>query len=66
MAYIPLEDILEKAQSRYKLVTLAAKRAAELNQGATALVKTDSKKPTSIALEEIRAGRITLKIKKKE
>lgn len=57
---------MDKTHSVYKLVTLAAKRAVELNQGAAALVKIDSKKPTTIALEEIRQGRVTIKTKKKE
>lgn len=65
MVCVPIEELLNKTESIYKLVTLAAKRAVELNQGASALVKTDSKKPTTIALEEIRQGRIGLKTKKK-
>lgn len=66
MVYMPIEELLEKTDSVYKLVILAAKRAVELNQGSSALVKIDSKKPTTIALEEIRQGRVALKTKKKE
>ncbi len=42
----------------YTLVLAMARRAAELNSGATALIKTASKKPSTIAMEEFRDGKV--------
>lgn len=62
--YVPIEPLLEKMGSIYKLVILAARRALELNEGAPRLVETDPKrKPGTIALEEIAAGKVFLKAK---
>lgn len=62
--YFPIEPLLEKVGSVYKLVILAARRALELNEGAPKLVETDLKhKPSTVALEEIAAGKVYLKIK---
>lgn len=58
MTYVPLEKMIEKNPSLYKLALVAAERANQLAQGAKPLVETDSKKPTTIALEEIAAGKV--------
>ncbi len=59
MAYIALEKILpEKNKSLYKSVLTAASRANELVQGAQPLVKTDSKKAATIALQEMVAKKV--------
>ena len=58
MAKIPLEDLLKRCPSIYKLAVVAAKRAKELAEGSPALVHSDSKKVTTIALQEIMQGRI--------
>ena len=59
MAYIALEKILpEKNKSLYKSVLVAAARANELAQGAQPLIKTDSKKVSTIALNEMVAKKI--------
>ena len=59
MAYVPLEKLLdEKEKSLYKLVLTAAARANELSQGSQPLVKTTSKKVSTVALEEIAAGKV--------
>ncbi|OGX17691.1 MAG: DNA-directed RNA polymerase subunit omega [Omnitrophica WOR_2 bacterium GWF2_63_9] len=42
----------------YKLVVIASKRAKGLAEGAPKFVEIDAKKVTSIALEEIRQGKI--------
>ena len=55
----PNPDKLEKTGSRYGLVTLAAKRAKQIKNGANPLVTTDSPNPLTIALEEIAAGKLT-------
>lgn len=57
---------MNKTNSMYKLVILASRRALELNEGSPKLVETDSKRVTTIALEEIRRGKVSIKHKKKE
>ena len=59
--YMEIEELVERCGSMYKLVILAAKRAKELADGAPPLVEFDHKKATSIALEEIRQGRVLYK-----
>lgn len=59
MPYIPLEKLVRKPDtSLYKLVLVAAARANELAQGAHPLVKCDSKKVSTITLEEIAADKV--------
>lgn len=60
-----MENLLDKTGSVYKLVMLASKRALELNEGSPKLVETESKKVCTIALDEIRDGKISIKEKKK-
>ena len=66
MSYMPQEQVLSIEGSIYKLTLLAAKRAVELSNGAPKLVETNSKKFSTIALEEISAGKVSYKIKKLE
>ena len=65
----PIEDLLERVDSKFTLVTLAAKRGRQINsyfnqlgEGLGAIVPPQvasvSRKPLSIALEEISAGKI--------
>lgn len=65
MAYVPLEKLMKKDTSLFKLILTAAARANELAQGAQPLVQPTSKKVSTIALEEIVAGKITYKEVKK-
>ena len=59
MTYIPLEKLVKKPEtSIYKLTLIAAARANELAQNAQPLIKTHSKKVSTIALEEIAAGKV--------
>ncbi len=53
------EGILKEGDSRYILVMLASKRARQIIEGEKPLIETDSKKPVSIAIKEILAGKIT-------
>ncbi len=62
---ISTEELLKKTGSVYKLVILASKRALELNENSPKLIETDSKKISTIALEEIQRGKIAIKDKKK-
>lgn len=64
MQAVPIDKLLDKTHSVYKLVILAAKRAIELSEGAQKLVDMPvDAKPASIAMEEIIEGKVTYKIK---
>ncbi|MBI3317524.1 MAG: DNA-directed RNA polymerase subunit omega [Candidatus Omnitrophica bacterium] len=65
---VPIEKLLEKTGgSVYKLVTVAALRAQEISEGSPALTETDpKKKPSLVALDEIVAGQVAFRPKKKE
>ena len=64
MSYVPLEKILKKDTSLYKLILTAAARANELAQGAQPLVSTTSKKVSTIVLEEIASGKVIYRDRK--
>jgi DNA-directed RNA polymerase subunit omega len=66
----PVEELLDRVDSKFTLVTLAAKRARQINsyfnqlgEGLGAIVPPQvtsvSRKPLSISLEEIAVGKIT-------
>src|ERR1700676_4804129 len=66
----PIETLLEKTTSKFTLVTLSSKRARQINSYFTQLgeglgaivppqVTSLPRKPLSIALEEIAAGKVT-------
>ena len=66
----PIESLLDKVDSKFTLVTLASKRARQINSYFNQLgeglgtivppqVTSVSRKPLSISLEEIAAGKIT-------
>jgi DNA-directed RNA polymerase subunit omega len=66
----PIEALLEKVDSKYTLVSLSAKRGREVNSYFNQLgeglgqivppqVASLSRKPLSISLDEISAGKIT-------
>src|SRR5437588_790541 len=66
----PVESLLDKVDSKFTLVTLAAKRGRQINSYFNQLgeglgtivppqVTSVSRKPLSISLEEIAAGKIT-------
>lgn len=54
-----LESLMKRVDSKYTLVTLAAKRARQLTNGDKPLVDVDTTKVVSIAMEEIDQGKIT-------
>ncbi len=62
---MPIDKLLDKTGSIYKLVILASRRALELTDGsASRLVDADPElKAQDIALKEILEGRITFKKK---
>lgn len=65
----PIEDLLDKVESKFTLVTLSARRARQINayfnqlgEGLGAVVPPQvtslARKPLSIAMEEIAAGKV--------
>ena len=65
----PIENLLDKVDSKFTLVTLSAKRGRQINsyfnqlgEGLGAIIPPQvtsvSRKPLSIALEEVAAGKI--------
>ncbi|MDD5680889.1 MAG: DNA-directed RNA polymerase subunit omega [Candidatus Omnitrophica bacterium] len=63
MSYIPIEDLLGKGESIYKLVLLAARRAIEVSDTGQRLVDISPKvKASTVALEEIKEGKVSYKI----
>jgi DNA-directed RNA polymerase subunit omega len=57
MSRITVEDCLEKVNSRFELVMLAAKRARQLFKGAKPLIQSDNREIV-VALREIAAGKV--------
>ena len=53
MLYPSINDLRTKADSKYTLVSLAAKRARDLIEGMPALTDIEIDKPVSIATAEI-------------
>ncbi len=62
MAQLPIEDLMEHVDSKYRLVIVAAKRAKQLNRGALPLVQPRNLKPTYQALEEVATGKLAYEI----
>ena len=58
MIYISDKELLEKAGGMYKLTQLISQRAKELNKGAKKLVEIDSANFITIALEELKQGKL--------
>lgn len=61
MSYFKIENLYDKTESLFKLVVVAAKRALEISNGAKKLVDIESTDPSTIALEEIKEGKVMLK-----
>ncbi|GAB6935859.1 MAG: DNA-directed RNA polymerase subunit omega [Calditerricola sp.] len=61
MLYPSIDKLMERINSKYTLVTVAAKRARQLKEREKPLVEEPySAKPVGVALEEIEAGRVTV------
>ncbi len=63
MLYPSIDEIRTKADSRYSIVILTAKRARDLTDGLAKLTDADTEKPVSIAANEIAEDLITYKRK---
>lgn len=59
MLYPSINKIRTKADSRYTLVVLAAKRSRDIIEGMPKLTEADVEKPVSIAANEIAEDLIT-------
>ncbi|MEE3452039.1 DNA-directed RNA polymerase subunit omega [Dialister sp.] len=65
MCFPSIDSLVKKVDSKYTLVTLAALRARELNDGQPALIPgVSNKKPVTIALEEVYNDKITYSFRK--
>lgn len=53
-----LDVLMDKVDSKYTMVVAAAKRARQLTDGAPPAVESKSKKPVTIALEELADGHL--------
>lgn len=58
MIYPSLDVLVDKVDSKYTLVVLAAKRAREIMNGEESLVDSKSNKPVTVALEEVAQGKV--------
>ncbi len=56
--FLPNDD----SQSVYRFILAAAKRARQLQGGARPTTVVDSRKPTRIAMEEVRLGSVAVEI----
>lgn len=65
MKHIRTQDLLEKVDSQFKLVTMAAKRVKSLSHGAQQLTKGKRSNLIDVALEEIVESKITYENEKK-
>jgi len=64
MQDVPIDKLVNKVKSAYKLTIMASARAIELAEGATPLVEVKhGTNSLNTALEEILAGKITYKVK---
>ncbi|MDD2493899.1 MAG: DNA-directed RNA polymerase subunit omega [Tissierellia bacterium] len=52
MRKISIDKLIDMVDSRYSLVTIIAKRARQIIDGQEVLIKTGTKKPVCIAIEE--------------
>lgn len=63
MSFPSLEKALQKVPNRYLLVVLSAKRARQLNRGASPQIESKRKKASSLALEEVADGKVGYRLK---
>ena len=52
MKKISIDELNEMVDSQYSLVTIISKRARQIIDGSESLIKTKTKKPVAIAIEE--------------
>ncbi|MGG7176046.1 DNA-directed RNA polymerase subunit omega [Clostridium paraputrificum] len=52
-------DLLQKVEDRYSLVIVTSKRARQIIDGSEGLVYVDTKKPLTVAINEVNEGLVT-------
>ncbi|MCR4944299.1 MAG: DNA-directed RNA polymerase subunit omega [Clostridium sp.] len=52
-------ELLKKVEDRYSLVIVTSKRARQIIDGSEELVETDSKKPLTVAINEVNEGLVS-------
>lgn len=57
MRKISIDKLNDMVDSRYSLVTIISKRARQIIDGSEALIKTNTRKPVGIAIEEFDEGK---------
>jgi len=60
MDYPSLDELLKVVENRYTLVTIAAKRARQITDGARVRIELDAGKPVTLALLEILRGKVPI------
>ena len=63
MLYPPVADLLKNVTSRYLLVNVVAQRAREIAAEAEEMEQELTKKPVTLAIEEVAEGKITADLK---
>ncbi len=63
MLYPPVADLLKNVDSRYLLVNVVAQRARQLAADAEQVQEELPKKPVTIAIEEVAAGKLSATLK---
>ena len=53
-----VQELLEKVDNRYKLVTVTAKRARQIANGDICMTKVKEKSPVTLAANEIAEGKV--------
>ena len=56
----PVTELLEIIDDRFELITITAKRARQIAQGAPVLTDHEEKSPVSLAVWEIEEGKVKL------
>ena len=55
-------ELLKKVEDRYSLVIVTSKRARQIIAGSEPLIKIDSQKPLTIAINEVNEGKVGYEI----
>ena len=62
MARITVEDCLKQVPNRFLLVNMVAKRVRQIREGSEYLVKAPKNEDIVVALREVAAGKVVLKL----
>ena len=63
MLYPPMSELLKHVSSRYLLVNVVARRARQISIEAEEFHETLTKKPVTLAIEEVAEGKLTATLK---